>query len=47
MREIENLSAKEKSLMDRADAMRIAARKVREQIKELEEREALKKLKIF
>ena len=45
MREIENLLAKEKSLMDRADAMRIAARKVREQIKEVEEREALKKFK--
>jgi DNA-binding Lrp family transcriptional regulator len=45
MREIENLLAKEKSLNDRADAMRIAACKVREQIKELEEREALKKFK--
>jgi hypothetical protein len=45
MREIENLLAKEKSLNDRADAMRIAARKVREQIKEAEEREALKKFK--
>lgn len=45
MREIENLLAKEKSLNDRADAMRIAARKVREQIREVEEREALKKFK--
>ena len=45
MREIENLLAKEKSLNDRADAMKKAALKVREQIKELEEREALKKFK--